>query len=113
MLFFKFFFSKPYTLINLPAVRKIIRLLWDQFLFSSLTVPAMIVNLRLWIVGIAAPLNPSMNKLHKMSTERSEEISKLITHKSNAHVYIGVNDSDTLCLTPLMVAVIAGNMKGV
>jgi hypothetical protein len=72
VLFFKFFFSKPYTLINLPAVRKIIKLLWDQFLFSSLTVSAIIANLRLWIFGIAAPLNPNMNKLHKTATERSE-----------------------------------------
>ena len=65
MLFFKFFFSKPYTLINLPAVRKIIKLLWDQFLFSSFTINDMFNNLKLWIFGIAAPLNPSMNKLHK------------------------------------------------
>lgn len=70
-------------------------------------------NLKLWIHGISAPLNPSMNKLHKMSIEKSEEISKLVTHKSNSHVYIGVNDSDTLGLTPLMVAAIAKNLRGV
>jgi hypothetical protein len=29
------------------------------------------------------------------------------------YVYVGVNDSDTLCLTPLMVALIAGNIRGV
>jgi hypothetical protein len=73
----------------------------------------MLRNLRLWIFGISSPLNPSMNKLHKMSSELHEEISRLVNHKSNQHVYIGVNDSDTLCLTPLMVAVIAGNRKGV
>ena len=71
VLFFKFFFSKPYTLINLPAVRKMIKLLWDQFLFSSLTIKAMFRNLKLWIFGIAAPLNPSMNKLHKYCAEKS------------------------------------------
>jgi ankyrin repeat protein len=37
----------------------------------------------------------------------------LVTHKSNSHVYIGVNDSDTLGLTPLMVAAIAKNLRGV
>jgi hypothetical protein len=64
VLFFKFFFSKPYTLMNLPSVRKVIKLLWDKFTFSSLTSQAMVDNLRLWIFGISAPLNPSMNKLH-------------------------------------------------
>jgi hypothetical protein len=113
VLFFKFFFSKPYTLINLPAVRKVIKLLWDQFLFSSLTSAAMLRNLKLWIFGIAAPLNPSMNKLHKYCVEHSEDISRLATHKTNSHVYIGVNDSDTLTLTPLMVAAIARNTKAV
>jgi hypothetical protein len=72
VLFFKFFFSKPYTLINLPSVRKVIKLLWDQCIFSSLTAEAMIDNLKLWIFGIAAPLNPTMNKLHQISTEKSE-----------------------------------------
>lgn len=72
VLFFKFFFSKPYTLINLPSVRKVIKLLWDQCIFASLTTEAMIGNLKLWIFGIAAPLNPSMNKLHRISTESSE-----------------------------------------
>ena len=68
-------------------------------------------NLKLWIFGIAAPLNPSMNKLHKYCAEKSEEISRFVTHKSNSHVYIGVNDSDSICLTPIMVAVIAKNFK--
>jgi len=113
VLFFKFFFAKPYTLINLPAVRKVVKLLWDQSLFPSLTISAILKNLRLWIFGISSPLNPSMNKLHKICTEFSDEISKLVTHKSNQYVYVGVNDSDTLCLTPLMVALVAGNIKGV
>lgn len=97
----------------MPSVRKIIKLLWDQFLFSSLTIHAMADNLKLWIYGISAPLNPTMNKLHKICIEKSEEISKLVTHKSNSHVYIGVNDSDSLGLTPLMVATIARNLRGV
>ena len=112
MLFFKFFFAKPYSLMNLPAVRKIIKLLWDQFIFTSLSREAMISNLKLWIFGLAPPLNPSMNKLHIYSAERSQEISKIVNHKTNNLVYIGVNDSDLLCLTPLMTACLAGNTRG-
>lgn len=37
----------------------------------------------------------------------------MVTHKSNTHVYIGVNDSDSLGLTPLMVAAIAKNIKAI
>lgn len=70
-------------------------------------------NIQLWIYGIAAPLNPSMNKLHKYVTDRSEEVSKFVTHKSNSHVFIGVNDSDSLGLTPLMVAAISKNIKAI
>jgi len=58
--------------MNLQSVRKVIKLLWDQFMFSSLTSEAMVDNLKLWIFGISAPLNPSMNKLHQISTEKSE-----------------------------------------
>jgi hypothetical protein len=68
VLFFKVFFSKPYNLINRPAVRKVIKLVWDEILFTSLTVDAMVKNLKLWVFGIAAPLNPSMNKLHQYVT---------------------------------------------
>jgi ankyrin repeat protein len=75
--------------------------------------PAMLTNLTLWVYGIAAPLNPSMNKLHKYCVDHSEEVSRLVTHKSNSHVYIGVNDSDSLGLTPLMVAAIAKNIKAI
>ena len=53
-----------------------------------------------------------MNKLHKYCSDKSDEISRFVTHKSNSHVYIGVNDSDSLCLTPLMIAVITKNIKG-
>lgn len=48
-----------------------------------------------------------------MCSELSEEISRLVNHKSNQYVYIGINDSDTLCLTPLMVAAIASNTKAI
>ena len=65
VLFFKLFFSKPYSLINLTSTRKIIKLLWDKLSFQSLNLPAMINNLRLWIFGISTPLNPSMNQLHQ------------------------------------------------
>jgi hypothetical protein len=58
--------------MNLPSVRKVIKLLWDQFLFASLTPPAIINNLKLWIFGISAPLNPTMNKLHQVCTEKNE-----------------------------------------
>lgn len=34
-----------------------------------------------------------------------------MTHKSNQNVYIGVNDSDMLGLTPLMIAAISKNIK--
>jgi ankyrin repeat protein len=34
-----------------------------------------------------------------------------VTHKSNQNVYIGVNDSDMLGLTPLMIAAITKNTK--
>lgn len=112
VLFFKFYFSKPYTLMNLPAVRKIIKLLWDEFVFISMTKEAMIANLKLWIFGIAPPLNPSMNKLHIYCAEQWQEVSKIVTHKTNNLVYIGVNDSDLLCLTPLMVATLTHNTRG-
>lgn len=80
-------------------------------IFSSLTMETMVNNIRLWIFGISSPLNPSMNKLHQYVTEGFEDVSKIVTHKSNHFVYIGVNDSDTLGLTPLMVAVISKNLK--
>ena len=51
---------------------KVVKLLWDQSLFPSLTIPAILNNLRLWIFGISSPLNPSMNKLHKLCTEYSD-----------------------------------------
>lgn len=38
-------------------------------------------------------------------------MSRLVTHKSNQNVYIGVNDSDMLGLTPLMIAAIAKNTR--
>lgn len=71
----------------------------------------MIKNLELWIFGISAPLNPSMNKLHQYVCENYEEVSRFVTHKSNQNVYIGINDSDMLGLTPLMVAAISKNSK--
>lgn len=71
----------------------------------------MVRNLRLWAFGIAAPLNPSMNKLHQYVSENFEEVSRLVTHKSNQNVYIGVNDSDMLGLTPLMIATISKNTR--
>ncbi len=71
----------------------------------------MVNNIKLWIFGIATPLNPSMNRLHQYVTEHFEEVSRLVTHKSNQNVYIGVNDSDMLGLTPLMAATIAKNTK--
>ena len=73
----------------------------------------MLTNIKLWVFGITTPLNPSMNKLHRYCADRSDDVSKLITHKSNSHVYIGVNDSDSLGLTPLMVAAIAKNIKAI
>ena len=36
-----------------------------------------------------------------------------MTHRTNQHVYIGVNDSDSLGLTPLMVAAITHNIKAI
>lgn len=52
-----------------------------------------------------------MNKLHQYVIEGYEDVSKIATHKSNHFVYIGINDSDTLGFTPLMVAVISKNVK--
>lgn len=75
----------------MPPVRKIIKLLWDKMSFDSLTLPATINNLRLWIFGIATPVNPSMNKLHQYVIDKFEDISRLVNHKSNHYVYIGVN----------------------
>jgi hypothetical protein len=49
----------------MPSIRKIIKLLWDRAFFESLTLPALINNLKLWIYGIATPINPSMNRLHQ------------------------------------------------
>jgi hypothetical protein len=37
----------------------------------------------------------------------------LVNHRTNECIYIGVNESDALCLTPLMVATISKNIKGV
>lgn len=71
----------------------------------------MIKNLKLWIFGISAPLNPSMNKLHQYVCENFEEVSRYVTHKSNQNVYIGANDSDMLGYTPLMIATISKNTK--
>ena len=53
-----------------------------------------------------------MNKLHQYVVDRFEEISRLVNHKSNNCVYLGVNESDAIGLTPLMVATITNNIKG-
>ena len=54
-----------------------------------------------------------MNKLHQLAIEKPLEISKYINHRNNEAIYIGINDSDALCLTPLMAATIIPNQKSI
>jgi hypothetical protein len=55
------------------------------------------------------PLNPSMNKLHQLVFEEPDDITKYTRLSKNDHIYISVDESDALGLTPLMIAAMTTN----
>jgi hypothetical protein len=103
-LFFKHFFSKPYTLCNKFSTRKILQILWESISFKEESPKKLYESIKLWIYGISVPSNPTLILIHKLVLKNPDLIPKYAKMIYNDKIYMGINEVDPLAKTPLILA---------